>query len=205
VRKREVGLWGCVWRGVEGAGEVGVDGEFVAEEGAGDEPFAIDGAGGDAEGFGGFSDGHADEDAEVDDVAEAGVELAEFFEGVIEGEEVDGGGGLAGIGEIVGERLAGAWAAAFEAFFTAGGIHEDAAHGFAGGRVEAVAVGPVLAVVGEELDVNFMDESGGLEGVAGGFGTHFGGGEAAKVVVNEGEKAGLGGGVAVGGGSEMLG
>jgi len=82
----------------------------------------------------------------------------------------------------------------------AGTLDEDAAHGFRSGGEEVGAVleggsrGPGVGSRGsgvgscDEAEVGFVNEGGGLECVAGLFLSQFGGGELAKLVVDEGEE-----------------
>src|SRR5205823_6102090 len=78
----------------------------------------------------------------------------------------------------------------------AGGVHEDAAHGLGGGGEEVPAALPAVLVGGaDQAEVGFVDQGGGLEGVAGRLGGHPGGGEFAQLIVDEREQ--VGGGTAV--------
>jgi hypothetical protein len=86
----------------------------------------------------------------------------------------------------------------------AGVVNEDLAHDVGGEANEVSAVGPVDVFAGE-ADISFVDEGGGLEGVAGALATHVGLGEAVKLGVNEREQAVGGGGIAGMHGFEELG
>lgn len=75
-----------------------------------------------------------------------------------------------------------------ERFFTAGVVDEDAAHALGGGEEEVGAVFPGGLFVAAEAEPGFVDEGGGLKGLAGGFAGEFGGGEAAEFAVDEREE-----------------
>lgn len=90
------------------------------------------------------------------------------------------------------ERFADRAGAAFEAFATACGVDEDTAHGFGGGGEEVGAAVEVGVVGADEAEPGFVDESGGLEGVAGGFLGHFVSGDTAEFVVHERQEFGGG-------------
>jgi len=74
-----------------------------------------------------------------------------------------------------------------------GVIDKDPAHGLGGGRNEVTAA--VEPLVADQPQVGFVDEGGGVEGVAGGFGSHAYGGEFPQFVIEEREQ--ICGGLAV--------
>jgi len=164
------------------------------EPGAGEGPPAFDGGFGDGEDFGGFPIGQADEEAEFHQLRHFGFLSGKLVEGFVDGEELI--------------LLVGAWeveiggvetllaAAVPQGALAAGDIDEDAAHGFGGGGKEVGAALPLAIVAAGEAEPSFVDEGGGLEGLAGGFGRHFAGGHLPEFGVDEGEQLLGGHGVA---------
>lgn len=154
----------------------------MPEPGTGHAPFAVYGGGRDLERRGGFVDGEAAEDEEVDDFDFARVEGFEAFERLLDGEDV---GELGfGLGDAGGEGDALPVAAALAASALAGVIDEDAAH-LAGGHGEEVGAVVVRSAGAEEAEIGFVDHGGGREGVAGFLRRKIMRREAAEVVVNE--------------------
>ena len=82
-------------------------------------------------------------------------------------------------------------------------IDEDSPHGFGGGGEEVSAA--VELLIADQPQVGFVNQRGGVEGVAGGFGGHARGGELPELIVDERQQ--LSGGLAVAGrgGFEELG
>lgn len=136
-------------------------GEFAVEPGFGEALFAADGSHGDVEGEGGFIEGESAEEAEFDDFGFAGVLEGERIEGVVEGFEV----AAAGRGEandFVEAKPFGT-GAAFGAVAFADLIDEDLAHEVGSDAKEVGAAFPVGEFLGDEAEVSFVDEGGGLE------------------------------------------
>lgn len=128
----------------------------------------------------------ATEVAKFDDLGFAGVEAGEFFQGVVEGDDL--GGVIGGVDELFFEGDFLEAAAAFGGIAGAGVVDEDVAHG-AGGDAEEVGAGVGVEVVGVgEAKVRFVDKGGGGEGMAGRFAAEEGAGDAAEFVVDEGEE-----------------
>lgn len=128
----------------------------------GEAPIAFDGCAADAESFGDFGFGEADEELQFDDTGLAGIDLFEAGEGLVNGDDVDVG--MSG-GGVVLERRFGCTAAAAFSQAGSGMIDQDAAH-HGGGEGEEVA--PVFDFDGglsEHADIKLMDKSGGLKGM----------------------------------------
>ena len=178
--------------------------EAAGEPGAGDGPFPFDGGWGEGEGDGGVGNGEAGEVAEFDDADLAGIELLELGEGVVEAFEVDGFRlGMIWDFEIDGE-MGGAVASLF-GVAVAGAVAEDAAHHLGGGGIEFQAAVEIDRMLLDEAEVGFVDEGGGLEGVAGAFAGKVAGREAAKFGVDERDECLQCGGVAGAPSAEELG
>lgn len=93
-------------------------------------------------------------------------------------------------------------------FFSVAGadvIDEDAADGLGGDGEEVGAAGEIGVALVDELHVGLVDEGGGLEGVIAGFAGHLAAGDEAHFVVDEGEEAVEGGGIAEAPGVEKFG
>ena len=121
---------------------------------------------GDFQRLGGFGNGHADEEAKFHQFRLFRIVEGELFEGVIHCQEDVR---LRFDGELnVFDRDAFKFAAsAFMAALGASSVDEDAPHCFCGGgKVMATAV-PFHVGVIEEPEVGLVDQSGGLEGLAG--------------------------------------
>ena len=132
------------------------------EPGFGEALFASDGGNGDVEGEGGFIEGEAAEEAEFDDFGFAGVLEGEGVEGVVEGFEVTATGGGEADDFVEAEFFRAG--AAFDAVAFADLIDEDLAHEMGGDAEEVGAAFPVGESLGDEAEVGFVDERGGLEG-----------------------------------------
>src|SRR5581483_8256322 len=72
--------------------------------------------------------------------------------------------------------------------FAARAIDEDAAHGLGGGAKEMGAAIKLGRGAAGEAEPGFVNKRGGLERLAGGFAGHFGGGQFAQFLVNEGQE-----------------
>ncbi len=139
---------------------------------------------GDAEGFRGLLDGQPHEIAEFHqlgllrlDLGEAGERLVERDEVVIHGRRGDG--------QIVG-IVSVQPAAVLGGLLAACGFDEDAPHGLGrGGKEVAAMVPPVAVGRADQPEVRFVDQGGRLEGVADRLGGQTGGGETAKLVVDQ--------------------
>ena len=70
--------------------------------------------------------------------------------------------------------------------FSAGGVHQDAAHGLGGSRKEVPAA--VERLVADQPQVRLVNEGGSIEGLARGFGRPARGGEFPQLVVHEREQ-----------------
>lgn len=86
-----------------------------------------------------------------------------------------------------------------------GTVAEDTAHHLGGGGIEFQAAVEIDGMLLDEAEVGFVDEGGGLEGVASAFAGEVAGGEAAKFGVDEGDECLQGGGVAGAPAAEELG
>ena len=73
----------------------------------------------------------------------------------------------------------------------AGGVHQNSAHGFGGGREEVPAVLPADFVGrADESEVRLVNQGGGLKGLVGGFVCHPHSGEFPQFVVDQWEQVG---------------
>ena len=134
---------------------------------------------------GGLFDGEAEEKAELDHTALAGVERFELAEDAV---EVEGGGGVElGPGHVVfkRDRLA---AVAFVALLGARVVDQDAAHETGGEAVEVLAIFKVELALADKLEEELIDDAGGLEQVALGFALHEGAGDLTQLGVQQLEK-----------------
>lgn len=162
----------------------------------GEGPVAMGGAVRDAEEIGGVFEGETDEIFLLHKLGLTRVEKGEGVEGLVDEEQlvvvrlgrgdVEAGGIGADFGEI---------AAVADRAFAAGLVDEDAAHALGGGGEKMGAVGPARLLIAAEAEPDLVDECGRLQGLAGGFAGHLGGGEAAQLVINEREE--LGGGLRI--------
>ncbi len=82
-------------------------------------------------------------------------------------------------------------------------INQDSPHGFGGGGEEVCTA--VELLIADQPQVGFVNEGGGVEGVAGGFGGHGRGGELPELIVDERQQLSGGAAVAGLGGFEELG
>lgn len=76
-------------------------------------------------------------------------------------------------------------AAVPQVVFASGMINEDAAHGFGGGGKEVRAILPRGLVVPAESQPGFVNQGGGLQGLAGRFTRHFLRGELAQFLIDQ--------------------
>lgn len=168
--------------------------EALVEPGAGEADFAIDGGLGGLEDFGGFLGGAAEEEAHFKHARLGFVEGFEFVEGAVEIDD-PGGGGIEP-GEFVVKGDGDGAGAAFGGLGGAGVVDERVAHQGGGEGVKVAAGIEAGFGAGEEFKEEFVDEGGGLEGVAGALAAEVTGGEFAKLGVNEGGEAFQGGPIA---------
>jgi hypothetical protein len=164
--------------------------ELGAEPGAGEGPFALDGAGGDLEDLGAFFDREAAEEAELDDTGGAFVGFGEAGEGFVELHDLAAAAGGEDDGLVEGQEVEAAAAFAGDVF--AGVVDEDAAHDAGGDGVEVRAVLPVGDLQVDELEVGLVDEGGCLEGVVAFFAAHVAAGDDVKFVVDGRDQPGSG-------------
>ena len=156
--------------------------DFCVEPGAGVGPVTFGGALGNAQQRSGFSNGHANEVAEFDQVGFLFVFRSEFFKRVIDGQEVV---------IVLNHQLdivqfdAPLAAAVAQGAFATGVVNEDAAHGFGRCREEMVPVLPFPALLPHQLEPGFVDQRGRLEDLAGRFTGHFVGCEPAQLRIDQ--------------------
>ncbi len=86
--------------------------------------------------------------------------------------------------------------------FRPGVVDEDPPHGLGGGGEEVAAA--VELLIPDQPQVGFVNEGGGVEGVAGSFGRHARGGELPQLIVDERQQLGRGLAVAGLGGIQEL-
>ena len=135
----------------------------------------------------GFLHVEAPEEAHFDDAGLTRVELRQGGKGVVERDElmVAGGAGVNGFVELEVRQVA----AAFAGGALARGIHKDSPHGLAGDREEVRAILPVDRGAICEMQPGFVDERGGLHGVARFFAPHVASGNAPQFVIDQGSQA----------------
>ena len=78
--------------------------------------------------------------------------------------------------------------AAFQTGLVPGLVNQDAPHGLGGGPEEMGTSAPLLLVRTGQAQPGFVDERGGLQGLAGFLLRHPGGGELAQLLINEREQ-----------------
>lgn len=163
------------------------------EPSLGHRPIALDGFRGDTDKFRGFFNAEASEETEFDDSALAGVELGEAVEGIVELQELRGV--FAGKSKPLVERQDYILATAFLTKMRSGIVGEDAAHKLSGHGEELRAALPIRIALTNQLQIGFMDESGGLQGVVGAFAAHARPREAFQFAVDQWSEAVSGFGV----------
>lgn len=158
--------------------------EEFAKPGFGEAGLAADGFRGYAEGFRRLLGAESAEVAKFDYLGAAGVKGGEAVKGVVEFEEFGGGGDRSDL-QIVNGRGGGAGAAALgkEA---ARAVDEDLPHGAGGDGEEVGAILDVGVSLAGEAEVEIVDECGTACRVGGVGGE--GMGEAAQVVVDDGDE-----------------
>lgn len=140
----------------------------------------------DAECFGGFGGGEASEVVHLDEAGLAGGAFFEGLEGFVEF-EYDGRPGKGGVARLVDVQF-GCAPAALEGIVRAGVIDEDLAHELGGDAEKVGAIAIVGLILADHARVDLVDEGGGLECMAGAFATKLAVGEAAQLIVNEGDQ-----------------
>jgi len=160
--------------------------EGLGQPGLGGAEVAGDGGAADVEELRDLFAFETAEVAQFDDLGFAGIEAGEFFECLVEGDDL--GSVIGGVEELFFEGDLLEAAAPFGGIAGAGVVDEDVAHG-AGGDAEEVGAGMGVEVAGVgEAEIGLVNEGGGGEGVAGGFAAEEGAGDAAEFVVDEGEE-----------------
>lgn len=165
--------------------------ELAKEPGPGEGPVAFGGRFGDAEAGSGLRQAQAREEPELDEFGVLRVGHRQSVQGGAEG--VDGFRGFrARLGDGFEFREFDAKPATAMAGgpFAAGVVDQDFAHGPCGDGVEVGLTVPVAAPTSRDLEPSLVDQSGGLEGLAGRFGGQFVGGESTELVVDLGQKSG---------------
>jgi len=137
-----------------------------SEPGLGNVPIAFGGGTGDTEDFGGFFSGQTAEEAEFDEAALLLVDLGEGLEGIIEGDDV----GVAELGKgLDGIKLDAAVGTALCGAAGTGVVDEDLAHQPSGDTDKVGTIFGLERTLVAKAQVGFVDESGGLQGMAGTF------------------------------------
>jgi hypothetical protein len=152
------------------------------EPGAGEAEISLNGLFGDAQDMRGLGVGEAGEEFEAEKFGLAWVVLLEAGEQFIETDNVLAGGLEGDVGGF--EIEACATAAAFLGKARAGVIYQYISHGDRGGTVEVGGTFPAGVALGGQPHEGFVDESGGLEGLAGRLGCKALGGESAELVID---------------------
>jgi hypothetical protein len=89
------------------------------------------------------------------------------------------------------EIVAAEVATMFRSMLAAGGFDENPAHGFGGGGEEmSAAIPSIIVAPADQPEVRFVNQGGGLKGLAGRFGGHTNGGKLPQLVVDEREQVG---------------
>lgn len=168
-------------------------GEGAEEPRSREGPVALGGGEADVEYFGGFFHGESGEEAQFDQLGDAGVYFFEALEGFFEIEE-----GLL-FGDACIERFIEGYyhltsAAAFGR--TGAGVVDEQQTQLARRYTEEMgSVFPLDGVACGEPQIQFVHQGGGLQRVARRFGLHVLRGEAAEIVVGEGEQFSAGGAI----------
>ena len=145
---------------------------------------------GKAEGGGGLLAGQPGEIAELDESGLKGVHSGQPGEGGVEGDEVevrfrDRDGVVRQL------DVDSPTPTVFEALLAPGAVDEDAAHGLGGGGEEVAPAVPAVVVRGaDQPEVRLVDQGGGFECLAWGFGRHSRSRELPQLVVHEREQFG---------------
>ena len=158
----------------------------MKQPGAGVGPIIIGRAGGDAEGIRGFLEGHANKITEFDEFGFGLAQRGEFFEGVVDGEQlvVVGRGGKVHVFEIDALLAAAMTVRAL----APSPIDQDAAHRLSGGGEEMSAVGELRRLVADQPQPGFVNERGRLQRLTGSFVRHPVGRQLAQLLINKREQ-----------------
>ena len=154
--------------------------------GAGVGPVALGGGRGNVERGGRFFNRHADKVPELDEVGFRRINGGEFFQGVVDGEQLvilprGGHRQVRNVHAVLAATVT-------QGAFAAGVVDEDAAHGFGGGGKEMRPVLPARVGLANEAQVGFVDERGGLQRLPGRFVRHLLGSQPAQFIVHHGQQ-----------------
>jgi hypothetical protein len=168
-------------------------GDGVPEPGPGVGPVPVSGGPRQAEGGGRILDRQPGEVTQFHHLGGDGILGGQVLEGRIQGEQLFVRN--LGFGRDIGSLDPVTVAAVLVGSLTAGGVHQNAAHGLRGGE-EVPAVLPADRVSGaDQAEVRLVDQGRRLQCLVGGFGRHARRGEFAQLVVDERQQ--VGGGLAV--------
>ena len=140
------------------------------EPGFGHAPFPLHGGGRRPKNFGRFFHGESSEEAQFDYAALRGVERPEPREGFVDFVEVDFF--RIGQADCFVEREFSRFASTLCGVGATGVIDQDAAHQLRRDAEEVRSTLPVNSCLVNKLHVCFVDQGGGLEGVAGALAAH---------------------------------
>ena len=143
-------------------------------------PPGVGGARGDAEIVGRFAEGSTAEVTQAHELGHPRVDRGQSVEGLVDREDVVIGV-ASGKAVQVDRHLPPRPALGCHA--GAGVVNEDSPHGLGGGGEEVAAA--VELLISDQPQVGFVNQRGGVEGVAGGFGGHARGGELPELIVDE--------------------
>lgn len=136
---------------------------FAVEPGLGVRPILLDGSFGQTENFGGFRSGHADEEAQLDDLGLDGVVRGQPVERIVDGQEVVFVRGQSDVHVFKIHTLQATAMAAGE--FAPGVVNEEMAHGFGGGGEEMGTIIEGWVFAADEAQPDLMNQGGGLQRV----------------------------------------
>jgi hypothetical protein len=126
---------------------------------------------------------HAHEEAELHQARHLGVLLRQPLQGIIHREQFVGGHLHGGSGVIYFHAVQ--VASVLGGLLAAGVVDEDAPHGGRGGGEKMLRVLPGTVFLVHQTQPGFMDQRGGLQGLAGPFVGHPVGGQPAQFAVNQ--------------------
>ncbi len=155
-------------------------------------PPGVSGARSDAEIAGRRAEGSTAEVTQAHELGDPRVDRGQSVKGLVDGEDVVIGvasGKAVQVDRHLPPR------SALRCHAGAGVVNENSSHGFGGGGEEVAAA--VEQLISDEPQVGFVNERGGIEGVARGFGCHARSGELSQLIVDKRQQ--LGGGLAVAG------
>ncbi len=145
----------------------------------------LGGCRGDSKDFRGLGDAKSHEEAELYQVGLHRVLGRKIVEGLVDAQYILRGGFHGDIDGV--EVSVFLITAAFEPFSSTGLVDEDPTHGFRCGGKKVAAAFPSV-VFGSQTNPGFVDQRGGLQGVAGLLAGHLLGCKPAKIVVDEGQE-----------------